>query len=152
MKRDPVITFCLFCPAILATIFFGSTSVCQAQGRGGGHGGGGGSAYTIIPFAPDGVTVEETNVVDLNDVGEAVGYVTNANGPWELSSSYHVDLGTVPETYTHIPGIVWAINNSSEMVGFTSDEENPRLGYYLSELGAVPMPLNPLTGYDNSIP
>ena len=48
------------------------------------------SAYTIIPFAPDGVTVEATSVLDLNEFGEAVGYVWNANVvPWE---SYHVDL------------------------------------------------------------
>jgi hypothetical protein len=106
-----------------------------------------GALYTIIPFAPDGDSNEDTSVLDLNDVGEAVGYVWHAAAPWE---SYHVDLGTVPESYTPIPGIVQAINNSGEMVGFTRDEDNEvDLGYYLSGLGAEPMELLPLEGYQS---
>lgn len=113
-----------------------------------GGGGGGEASYTIIPFAPDEDSNEDTSVLDLNDVGEAVGYVWHTTAPRE---SYHVDLSTVPETYTPIPGEVTAINNFGEMVGYTRDEDNEvDLGYYLSGLGDAPISLPPLAGYQNS--
>lgn len=106
-----------------------------------------GASYTIIPFAPDGDSNEDTSVLDLNDVGEAVGTVWTA----PTKESYHVNLTTVPETYTRIPGEVTAINNSGEMVGFTRDQDNEvDLGYYLSGLGDDPISLPPLAGYEDS--
>ena len=138
--------------ALLLTITFLATfNVSHAKkpaeppAGGGGNGGGGNdggstAAYTIIPFAPDGVQLISSGVAELNDAGEAVGVVDTANG----QSSYHLDLDT--GTYTALPGRVWDINNSGEIVGTVPTDLDTTEGYYLSSPGADLLPLATLPG------
>ena len=96
------------------------------------------AAYTIIPFAPDGAQFDSTGIFGLNDAGDVVGAVDTGDG----QVSYHLDLNT--GTYTLLPGRVWSINGYGEIAGTVSGDPATD-GYYLSALGAEPVPLTPLT-------
>lgn len=60
----------------------GNPAHAQRGGNGGGKGGGGDAAYEITPFMPPDVTSVSSGVGDLNEVGEAVGWMEMADGSY----------------------------------------------------------------------
>lgn len=105
-------------------------------------GGGTGPAYTILPFAPLGADSQDTNITDLNDVGEVIG-IANTSG-----STTYWRLDLLSGAYTQLPGLFVAINNAGQMVGQTADD---RSGLFQHDPGAAPVFLPPLPGDDQSV-
>ena len=97
------------------------------------------AAYTIVPFIhPDYVSTRSA-VSDLNEEGQAVGFVELANGN---ALAVHLDLAT--GVYTSLPGggpstSAGGVNDLNQIVGKDGD-----FGAFWSSPSASPEPLLPL--------
>ena len=73
-----------------------------------------GAAYSIVPFDAGSPLSEGGEVADLNDAGQAVGWVVNNAEEYQ---SYHLDLAS--GAYNALPGDATGINNHGNIVGNT---------------------------------
>jgi probable HAF family extracellular repeat protein len=133
--------------AAVAVAMLSAGIVLAEKGGKGGGGGGSNAAYMILPFDAGDTLSLSSGVVDLNDVGEAIGWVEHSP---DQNQSWHLDL--ISSVYTPLPGDAAAINNDGQIVGVMADDPvAPSIVYFLNSPGADPIPLPPLNGDGDSI-
>jgi hypothetical protein len=110
------------------------TPIANAQKRGR-------AAYSIVPFMPPDSTSAESSVSDVNEMGQAVGWVRDADGTIQ---GLHLDMAT--GAYTLLAGGpasgAGGLNDFNQIVGDIGD-----IGAFWASPLAEPITLPPLPGH-----
>jgi uncharacterized membrane protein len=137
---------------ILATLLLGwlpvSYAVAQGNGNGNGNGvGGGGSdpSYTILTFLPPGTGNSPGSYVhDINEQGQAVGYILTQDGASFIGYQLDIKTGEYTEMADGLGPI--SINNHGQIAGAKVDGSGFETGIFLSSATATPILFPPLPG------
>lgn len=130
------------------TLLIGVAPAKKPDHTGGGGGGGDTAAYTIIPFLPPDLETVGSQVLDLNETGQAVGRADLFNGPGG-ALALHFDVAD--GVYTTLTGgsVAEDVNNLNQTVGCAQLPELTEALFWSSP-SADPVILPPMPGGQNS--
>ena len=137
---------------ILATLLLAwlpvSHAVAQGNGNGNGNGGGGGGSdpsYTVLTFLPPGADNSPGSYVyDINEQGQAVGYIHTEVGVGFIGYQLDIDNGVYTQLADGLGAI--SINNLGQIAGAQVDVSGFETGIFLASATATPILFPPLSG------
>lgn len=139
MKKNTITRSAIFFVVTTALLATQCTNEVAAMKPGKG---GGGAAYTIIPFRPPGFQSVSSQVVDLNETGQAVGFAEQSDGD---DQAVHLDIATGVYTLLRNGSVATGLNRHNQIVG-ELHSGGLSLGTFWKNPSADPVPLRPLSG------